>query len=86
MIVLQYFDWFGPPEELEELEEKVKAACAELDGVEYKGRYLPHNRKYHYVRIIKTDKYPPGLAGKMPPRDRKKLTHIVGEILGEPPR
>jgi len=84
VIVLAYFDWFGTAEELKEFDEQVKAACAEIDGVEEKGRYGPHNRKYHWVRIFETEKYPLGIDSKMPPRDYKKLTHWVTEILSGP--
>ena len=88
MIVLLYFDWFGTAEELKELDEKVRAACAEADGVDYKGRYAPDNRKYHFVSVFEVESYDKLLevllGPKMPPRDYKKLTHGVFEILRGP--
>ena len=88
MIVLLYFDWFGTAEELKELDEKVKAASAEVDGVDYKGRYAPDNRKYHFVSMYEVVSYQKLLevllGPKMPPRDYKKLTHGVFEILRGP--
>jgi len=80
-----YFDWFGTAKELKELDEKVKAACAEADGVEYEGRYAPDNRKFHFAyvyEVVSYEKLLEVLLGpKMPPRDYKKLTHGVFEIL-----
>jgi len=88
VIVLLYFDWFGTAEELKELDEKVRAACAEADGVDYKGRYAPDNRKYHFVSVFEVESYDKLLGvllgPKMPPRDYKKLTHGVFEILRGP--
>jgi len=54
VIVLLYFDWFGALEELKEMEEKMIAAFAPADGVEYKGRYAPDNRKFHFVYVFET--------------------------------
>ena len=88
MIVLLYFDWFGTAEELEELDEKMKAACAEADGVDYRGRYAPDNRKFHFVSMFEVESYDKlfeALTGsEMPPRYHKKLTHGVFEILSRP--
>ena len=88
MIVLLYFDWFGSAEELKELEEKLIAAFAQTDGVEYKGRYAPDNRKFHFVwvyEVVSYEKLLEVLTGpEMPPRDYKKLTHGVFEVLRGP--
>lgn len=88
MIVLLYFDWFGTIEELEELEEKLRVAWAEVGGVEYKGRYAPDNRKFHFVYLFEVesyDKLTKVLTGpEMPPRDYRKLTHGTFEILRGP--
>jgi len=88
VIVLLYFDWFGTAEELKEMEEKMTAACAEVGGVEYEGRYAPDNRKYHFVYVFEVESYDKLLevltSPKMPPRDYKKLTHGTFEILRGP--
>jgi len=88
VIVLLYFDWFGTAEELKESEEKLIAACAEVDGVEYKGRYAPDNRKFHFVWVYEVKSYEKLLevltGPEMPPRDYKKLTHGTFEILRGP--
>ena len=88
MIVLLYFDWFGTVEELEAMEQGLTAALAEAGGVEYKGRYAPDNRKFHFVYVFEVESYD-RLSGvltgpEMPPRDYKKLTHGTFEILRGP--
>jgi len=88
MIVLLYFDWFGSAEELNELEEKMNAAFAQADGVEYKGRYAPDNRKFHFVYVYEVERYEKLMEvlmdPEMPPRDYRKLTHGVFEVLRGP--
>ena len=86
MLVLLYFDWFGTAEELKEGEEKMTAACAKVDGVEYKGRYYPHNRKYHFVYLFEVESFQKLLetVGAEAPRDYKKLTHGEFELLAGP--
>jgi hypothetical protein len=88
VIVLLYFDWFGTVEELEEFEEEAAIVYAEEDGVEFKGRYAPDNRKFHFVYVYETDSYGRLLevlmGPEMPPRDFKKLTHGTFEILRGP--
>ena len=88
MIVLLYFDWFGTAEELREVEEKLTAVCAEVGDVEYKGRYAPDNRKFHFVYMFEVKSYEKVLevltGPEMPPRDYKKLTHGTFEILRGP--
>ena len=88
MIVLLYFDWFGTAEELEELEEKMMPSLTQADSVEYKGRYAPDNRKFHFVYVFEVESYD-RLMGvltgpEMPPRDYRKLTHGTFEILRGP--
>jgi len=88
VIVLLYFDWFGTAEELKKSEEKLIAAFAQADGVEYKGRYAPDNRKFHFVYVFEVESYEKLLKvitdPKMPPRDYKKMTHGTFEILRGP--
>ena len=49
MLVLVHFDWIGTAEELKEADDAWKKACAETDGIEYKGRYSPLERKFHWT-------------------------------------
>jgi len=82
MLVLAYFDWYGTAEELKEQDKAIKDYASKHEGLEYMGRYGPHNKKYHWVRIFKTDKYP--LPQAPTPRDYKKMTHWVSELLSGP--
>jgi hypothetical protein len=88
MLVLFHLDWFGRAEELEELDNTVKKACTETEGVVYKGRYTPNQRKFHWTYFfeaanfakweeawVKTSKYP---------RDFKKLPHGEFEFFPGP--
>jgi len=86
VLILLYFDWFGTAEELKEREEKMTVACAKVDGVEYKGRYYPHNRKYHFVYLFEAESFQKLLetVGAETPRDYKKLTHGEFELLAGP--
>lgn len=88
MIVLLYFDWFETAEELSEIEDKMAAICAKKEGVEYRGRYSPDNRKFHFVYMFEAENYEKILEiltdPEMPPRDYKKLTHWAFEILRGP--
>jgi hypothetical protein len=85
MIVINYFDWFGTPEELEKLNEAWKKICEEADEIKSTKLYTSHQARYHYAWIIKTDSYDAVLEAnsKMPPRDRNKLTHAVLEVFTE---
>jgi len=88
VIVLLYFDWFGTAEELKEMDKKMKAVFAKADGIDYKGRYFPDSRKFHFVSMFEVKSYEKLLEAlmdpKMPPRDYKKLTHGMFEILRGP--
>jgi hypothetical protein len=87
VIVLFYFDWFGPAKELSELE-KTLSAVAKEGGVKYKGTYTPDSRKFHFVSMFETESYDKLMEilmnPKNPPRDYKKLTHGAFEILRGP--
>jgi len=81
--VAVYFDWEGTNDELKERESKIEKACSETDDIKYLGLYAPHQRKYHWVRHLKVKDYWKWLSymsSKMPPRDRKKLTHSEIEV------
>ena len=47
MWIIQYFDWLGTLEELEKLDKMVEKHLEKKEGVKYKGRYGPHNQKFH---------------------------------------
>lgn len=52
MLVLFHFDWFGPAEELKEVDDVVKKACTETGWIEYQGRYTPNQRKFHWTFLF----------------------------------
>jgi hypothetical protein len=88
VIVLFYFDWFGPAKELSEMEKTLKAITAKSVGVKYMGTYAPDNRKFHFVGMFETESYDKLMETLMdpknPPRDYKKLTHGTFEVLRGP--
>ena len=55
MMVLLHIDWAGTPEELKELDEAYKKACEKTEGVDYKGRLVPWNAKYHFTYFLEMD-------------------------------
>jgi len=82
MLVLLHVDWFGPTEELRQGDEAIKKVCTETDGVEYKGRYTPNQKKYHWTYLFKADnlaRWEEAWSKIVEcPRDYKKLPH--GEL------
>lgn len=88
MLVLFHFDWFGLAEELKEVDETIKKACAETEGVEYKGRYTPNQRKYHWTYLIEAENFAKWEEAwiKMSkyPRDYEKLPYGELEFLPGP--
>jgi len=53
VIVLFYFDWFGPAKELSELEKMLTTVNAKEGSVTYKGTYAPDNKKFHFVSVLR---------------------------------
>ncbi len=87
MLVINSFDWFGPEDELKEMDEAIKKACGEVEGIKYKGRWSSHQARYHFCYLYKTDVYMKFMDawGKTGiERDRSKMTHSVVEILAGP--
>jgi hypothetical protein len=88
MIVLFYFDWFGSAEELREVDDNVKKACTETEGVEYRGRYTPNQKKFHWTYLIKAGSFAEWEKAwnKLSeyPRDYMKLPHGTIEFLPGP--
>ena len=73
--------WHGTMEELEKLDKEIKKACEETEGIEYEGRYGPHNKKYHWAHFFKIDSYDKWMAmGDTIPRDYNKMSHIVIDL------
>ena len=82
MWIIQYFDWAGTMDELEKFDKEVEKSCGEAEGVTFKGRFGPHNAKYHWVYLYKVESYNHFMNQKWPPRDYNKMTHLVLEVFG----
>lgn len=82
MWIIQYFDWTGTIDELDKFDKLVEKASADNEGVTYKGRHGPHNRKYHWVYLFKVESYNHFMDVTWPTRDYNKMTHIVLEVFG----
>lgn len=81
MWVIQYFDWQGTMEELEEWDKLIEKECEKTEGVKFKGRYGPHNKKYHWAHFFKIDSYDKWMTlGQDMPRDYNKASHIVIDL------
>ena len=85
MYVLNHFDWFGPIEELDEIEKKLKKFYDGKDGVEFLGRFVPLNQKFHWTRFFKVKDFNTWVNRKIPSppvykRDYKVMTHAVVEF------
>ena len=84
MYILSHFDWFGPQEKLKEFDKKLKAFYDGKDGVEFLGRFGPHNQKFHYTFFYKAKDFNAWINRKMPSppiyeRKYDELTHNVME-------
>lgn len=78
MWVIQYMDWHGTMEELEELDKYIEKDCKKIEGVEFVGRYAPHNVKYHWAHFFKVKDYNQfQKIGNDWPRDYNKASHFV---------
>ena len=81
MCVIQYFDWQGTMEELEKFDKVVVKECDKFEGVKYKGRYGPHNKKFHWAYFFKIESYDEfNKVGADIPRDYNKMSHIVIDL------
>lgn len=79
-------DFFGTAEELKQMDEALKNAAEKTDGIEYKGRYTPHSKKFHWTYLWRCDNYGKFLEvlGKIGiERDYSKTTHGEMEIYME---
>jgi hypothetical protein len=87
LLVLLHFDWFGPAEELCEFDELFKKSCAETEGVKYKGRYTPRQKRYHWTYLAEAEnlaKWEEAEAKLESPRDYNKLPHGEFEFFAGP--
>jgi len=73
LIVLFYFDWFGPAKELSELQTTLADAATKERSVKFKGTYAPDNRKFHFVIVF--DEL------HMDPAEAQRAKAAVGEFL-----
>ena len=55
MMILIHIDWAGTEEQLKELDKGYKIAAEETEGIDFKGRLTPWNKKYHYTYVLKAD-------------------------------
>jgi hypothetical protein len=85
MYILNHFDWFGDMEELEKWDKIFKKHYDGSEGVEYMGRFGPHNKKYHWTNIWKAKDFVTWLQRTHPEemktfkRDYKIYSHSVSE-------
>ena len=80
-LIIFYFDWKGGADELTEFLDDWKKAAEETEGVDWKGHWIPHTKKFHHAVLYKAESYSKVRESwRSTPRERdySKLTH--GEI------
>lgn len=87
MILTMNVDYYGDDAGLKAYDEAYKKACAETDGIKYKGRYSSHQARYHWTYFFKSDSY--DKLGEVFEkikiiRDRKLFSHGVVEAFEGP--
>ena len=77
MMVLVNWDFIGSDEELKEGDKTFKKMADMSKGVEYLGRYIPSNIKWHFTYFFKCESPEAWATRKRPDwkRDRSKWTH-----------
>ena len=83
MWLLQHVDFYGSDKELEELDQSFKDMAEATDGMEYKGRYSPQNKKWHWTYFFKVKDYHVAEESQNNwkyDRDKSKFTHGIGEF------
>lgn len=84
MWIIQYIDWEGTMEELEKWDKEVEKACEKTEGVKYKGRWGPHNKKYHWAYFFKAESFNHWMEmGPKLPRDYSKVSHLVMDYFSQ---
>ena len=61
MLVLFYFQWDGTVNEFQELLSRMKSVSTGIDGLDYKGVYVPAS-EWHYAVLFETTDYAKVLA------------------------
>ena len=88
-LMMIYFDWFGTTEDLQKVAKATEKAAGEIEGIEYKGLYVPHQPRYHYSWVFKAESYEKygavnrrvqELSGA---RDRNVMTHASVQVLSK---
>ena len=81
MYIIQYFDWFGEGKELEKLDKTFGDLYDGSKGIEWLGRYGPHNKKMHWAYFYKVKDLATWATRKTPEftRDYNVLTHSTVE-------
>ena len=57
MMVIGYFDWFGTPEQLEELVSAWKKGYDNTPGVKFLGKFACINRQVHWAIFLEVKDY-----------------------------
>jgi len=83
MMVQVSIEFWGSDEDLVVLDKAVKDACKKTEGVEFLGRFLPEQTRWHYTYFFKSDSlttYDNMLNNFEYKRDRKILAHDITEF------
>jgi hypothetical protein len=83
VIIIEFFDWQGTPEGLEEYVSAVKKALADTPGTKYIGKYSPVNSMYNYSLFLDVKDYQTWdkVRGNFHyKRDNKTLPHLMQEF------
>jgi hypothetical protein len=82
-MILIHFEFFGSDEELEILDNSWKEMAKASEGVEYEGKYIPLQGRYHFTTLFKVDSlhaWEKSSANWNYQRDKKKLTRASVEF------
>jgi hypothetical protein len=82
-MVLINVDFYGSDEELEKLDKAYKKMAEKTEGVEYKGRLVPMQTKWHFTYVFKAENMKAWAAGNENfkyDRDRKVMSHGAVEF------
>jgi hypothetical protein len=83
MIIIEYFDWQGTPEGLEEYCSAVKQAISDTPDTKYVGRYSPVNSRFNWAIFLDVKDYPTWDKVRHNfhfKRDNKTMPHLMQEF------